>query len=157
MELRISSTSIANSSEVGVELVALVAESPDVVLQVPVVVKLSGSFPEHLGVVLLVLDAHVLAHVGLHLSLAHALLRENLRVFGLGPGQDDLGVGSRVQQALLVKHVGLLECWVRIVFFLSCLPLQRIVIEREVLLIRFPFAHQVRRVALFFVAHLSII
>ena len=132
-----------NGSEVRMELVALVTESPDVVLQVPVLVDLGRLLPEHLGVVLLVLDAHVVAHVGLHLCLAHALLGKNLRVLILGPGKDDLCVGCCVQETLFVNLFGLLIFHVRFVFVIYCPCLKIIRVEREVLLIRFSFVHQV--------------
>ena len=84
------------------ELVASIIQSSDVVIEVSLLVDLSGRLPEHFRVHLCVWQAHVVGQMSLHLGLAHASQSEDLWVLSLGSSQHSFGIGGRIDNAGLV-------------------------------------------------------
>ena len=97
----------AERSEVRVELVTAVRKPADLIVQVVLLVNLGGGVPEGTVLQLLVREAHVVDHVGLHLLLAHTLDGEDLGLLSLGASEHSLGVSGGILDAPLEEKLGL--------------------------------------------------
>ena len=84
------------------ELVSSIIQSPDVVVQVILLVDLCCGFPEHFRVHLRVWEAHVVGQVSLHLGFAHTFKGEDLWVLRLGSSKHCFGISGGVDDAGLV-------------------------------------------------------
>ena len=113
------------------ELVTAVRKPADLVVQVVLLVNLGGGVPERPVLQLLVREAHVVDHVGLHLLLAHTLDGEDLGLLGLGTGEHSLSVSGSILDAPLEKEIGLSVVRVLRVAIFDRFALEVVAVGRE--------------------------